>query len=564
MMKPEHLKSSPQQELLSLVSSLVDGSIDESDQLRLAELLCNDERRKLYLQYCDLHTDLFLQSGQSVQPVWPAGSSAAAALSPRRPWVGRVAILALVYVACMTIAALTLYALQQKNRQPAIAGKPVEEQAVGYAVITGQANAVWDDGMVIKNGTLIPEGKLKLNSGIVQLELFSGVSVIIEGSAEFAIESPMEMSVIRGRLRAHVPEPARGFVLRTNEGKLVDLGTEFAIDASLGKSDIHVLDGEVEWQPNSTTSPDDSANAAQRIFQGQAMRWTPDGLGIDLETTSQKFLGTVELRDKLSAARESKRIRWQQFCESLQDDPRLLAWFQTGATEAWSRRLPNLADAGAFAAGDGAVVAAARTTDRWGRAEHALDFSPTGSRVRLSVTGSHSALTLCCWVRINSLDRWYNSLFLTDGHDLHEPHWQIMDDGRLFFSVKKRDKFDHRKGELAKHIFYSPPFWNATLSGQWLMITTVYNPTEKVVTHYLNGETLSEELIPDEYLVEQISIGNASLCNWGLPELGWIAGQPDESRFAVRNLNGSMDEFVLFNAALPANEIREMYEYGKP
>ena len=57
----------------------------------------------------------------------------------------------------MTIAALTLYALQQKNRQPAIAGKPVEEQAVGYAVITGQANAVWDDGMVIKNGTLIPE-----------------------------------------------------------------------------------------------------------------------------------------------------------------------------------------------------------------------------------------------------------------------------------------------------------------------------------------------------------------------------------------------------------------------
>ncbi|MEO8270637.1 MAG: hypothetical protein ABI557_13020, partial [Aureliella sp.] len=56
-------------------------------------------------------------------------------------------------------------------------------------------------------------------------------------------------------------------------------------------------------------------------------------------------------------------------------------------------------------------------TDRWGRNDSALDFSPIGSRVRVEVPGSHHGLTLNCWVKINSIDRWYSSLFLTDGHD---------------------------------------------------------------------------------------------------------------------------------------------------
>ena len=166
-------------------------------------------------------------------------------------------------------------------------------------------------------------------------------------------------------------------------------------------------------------------------------------------------------------------------------------------------------------------------------------------------------MTFYCWTRIDSLDRLYNSLFLTDGHELHEPHWQIMDDGRLFFSVKKRDLFDRSRGEKDKHIFYSPPFWNTSLSGRWLMIATVYDSQRRMVTHYLDGELLSEEAIPEEYLVTNIRIGDASLCNWGLPER-------DQPRFAIRNLNGSLDEFLLFSAALSTDEIRRLYANGQP
>ena len=89
------------------------------------------------------------------------------------------------------------------------------------------------------------------------------------------------------------------------------------------------------------------------------------------------------------------------------------------------------------------------------------------------------------------------------------------------------------------------------------MISTVYDVENRLVNHYLNGKQLSQESIPEEYLVEQVKIGNASLCNWSEPERA-------EPRFAVRNLNGSLDEFAMFNAALPAEEIQEMYENGRP
>jgi hypothetical protein len=36
------------------------------------------------------------------------------------------------------------------------------------------------------------------------------------------------------------------------------------------------------------------------------------------------------------------------------------------------------------------------------------------------------------------------------------------------------------------------------------------------------------------------------------------------ANFAVRNLNGSMDEFAIFKAALTSSEIGDIYRHGKP
>ena len=168
-------------------------------------------------------------------------------------------------------------------------------------------------------------------------------------------------------------------------------------------------------------------------------------------------------------------------------------------------------------------------------------------------------MTFACWVKIDSLDRWYNSLFLTDNYNQGEPHWQILDTGQLFFSVRhKADDVDGTpiKGRTHQEVL-SPSFWNPSLSGRWIHLATTYQSDVGKITHYLNGEVLHEEKIAEDLLVTTTRIGAASICNWSIPI------KPD-AEYAVRNLNGSMDEFMIFSAALDKKEISEIYENGKP
>jgi hypothetical protein len=129
-----------------------------------------------------------------------------------------------------------------------------------------------------------------------------------------------------------------------------------------------------------------------------------------------------------------------------------------------------------------------------------------------------------------------------------------MNDGRLFFSVKKRDTWPKRQD---KHVAYSPSFWDPSMSGKWFQIATVYNVEEQTTTHYVNGRPISEDRISDEFIVDTVRIGAASIGNWNEPTRG-------DPNFALRNLNGAIDEFAIFSEALSASEIAALYEKGRP
>lgn len=117
--------------------------------------------------------------------------------------------------------------------------------------------------------------------------------------------------------------------------------------------------------------------------------------------------------------------------------------------------------------------------------------------------------------------------------------------------------------DLPKHNrrFYSEPFWDPTMSGRWFFLaTTVDRNTSgvsgKSVTHFINGEpvgfsggTNMNKPLP------RMRIGEADLGNWSEPI--W----PD---VAIRTLNGRIDEFAIFREALSPEEIRSLFEIGKP
>ncbi len=90
------------------------------------------------------------------------------------------------------------------------------------------------------------------------------------------------------------------------------------------------------------------------------------------------------------------------------------------------------------------------------------------------------------------------------------------------------------------------------------MLATTYDVDSQRVTHFLNGEPISSEEIPDEWLVDNIKIDSGSICNWSEPMYR------TDPNFVVRNLNGNLDEFAIFSGELSQQEVLTLYQTGNP
>lgn len=516
------------------IDELIDGSISEAEFLKLeAEMRVSPEARQAY------YARLKLGDALNREAIRLAPEEVGGVTSFWKPvFSGLSGIAAIIAVVLMGV-----FGWRLGVDIATVDSSELEPIASGYAVLAEYSEAVWENQPNLDRGDLLPPGLLRMESGIAQLELFSGVTVIIEGEAEFEIHSPMEMTVLKGRIRALVPTAAHGFKVSTLSGDVIDLGTEFALDVTSSHADMHVLEGEIEWHPN--------LKQKQLLTNGESLRWTALGQPESVGYEPGHFVGLADFERRFISQRRERRQSWSESTARMGADPRLIAYYPMNQTAGWGRQLKDESGSGL----DGTVVSARHAVDRWDHPGSALNFSPTGSRVRVSVPGEHHSMTFYCWARIDSLDRMYNSLFLTDGHELNEPHWQIMSDGRLFFSVKRRDAEPGTGKD--KHIAYSPSFWDPSQSGKWFQIATVYDVDGQTTTHYVNGKPISQDRISDEYIVDTVRIGPASIGNWNEPTKG-------DPHFALRNLNGAIDEFALFSEALSAIEIAELYQKGRP
>jgi hypothetical protein len=198
---------------------------------------------------------------------------------------------------------------------------------------------------------------------------------------------------------------------------------------------------------------------------------------------------------------------------------------------------------------------------RFGTPSTGLDFHRPGSRARVRIDGTFRAFTFAAWVKIDSLPHLYNALFMGDGYENGEPHWQIRDDGCLMFSVMIDDTPGSGEGDRPDarlhRLYFSPPVWDASKSGQWMHLSAVYDPLTHQVVQYVDGEEVARERIEEKFQTELLHIGPAEIGNWGQP-------LRDSPWFAVRNLNGTMDELAVFDAALSSAEIKSLYQQGKP
>jgi hypothetical protein len=449
-----------------------------------------------------------------------AGASAAPAAPVLRPVLRRArwlpVALAAAAAACVTLAGTWLI-------RPT---HDAEATTNAVAVLMRGVNAEWEGGSPLV-GTPLTPGPLRLKRGLAQIEFYQGARVTLEGPAELELLSASEARCTSGRLSAHVPPQARGFRIQTPKGTVVDLGTDFGLDLNTPEAQVHVFKGEVELHPD--------GSAMQPLKEGEAMLLADTARRL---AADQRAFASLENLDERTA--ESQRMAfegWLQNAATWNADPALLLRldFQDASQ---TRTLANhaLLSAGVPA---GSIVGCQWTQGRW-PGKRALEFRNVSDRVRLSIPGEHEALTLAAWVRVDGLDRAYNSLFMVEGYKDGAVHWQITRDGKLRLGLAGR--LGHPSRDHDTEAILTPERF-----GQWLHLTTCVDPVAKEVRHYLNGSLAARVSRP---VMFPLRMPLAELGNWN--------NGGHEGATAIRHFSGLMDEFLLFRRVLSETEIHRL------
>lgn len=424
--------------------------------------------------------------------------------------------------ACVTLLATWLWqALEGK-------GGPTEEEptTTAVAVLSRAVNLQWE-GQAHLPGTPLVPGVLRLKSGLVQIEFYQGARITLEGPAELRLISSNEAACSRGKLSAHVPPQARGFRVHTPRGTLVDLGTDFGLDLTAAEPAVHVFKGEVEFHP------DDSP--MRQVLAGEARALGDPSQALAARPEDFSSLGELEARTA-----ESQRLAFESWigrASRWNEDPSLLLRldFQDNTL---TRSLRNHA-AHAPAVPEGSIVGCEWTEGRW-QGKRALQFRNISDRVRLSVPGDYASITLCAWVRVNGLDRAFNSLFMSEGFRDGAVHWQITRGGALRLGIASRSGHPSQD-------YDTPLLFTAERFGQWLHLATVFDAAAGQVRHYVGGALVATEKVRNLFPLHP---GMAELGNWN--------DRPRGDRVAIRHFSGAMDEFLLFQRPLEAQEIAEL------
>lgn len=520
----------------ALCDELVDGVISVDRHAELEDWLLADEAaRRHYVKVMALSASLHEYAGEFESEEGGESMVKFQQSGEKRHWPWR----ARLSLAAALVASLFLGVMLVREEGGRSQRSEVRNQDDGVAVLTRASRLEWADGATeYRPGDRISVGEVRIVSGMVQIEFYSGATVILEGPAHLDIRSANEAFCHYGKVRGNVPPQAIGFTVKTPDYDLVDLGTEFGISVDKkGLSEVHVFDGEVELRAAGETT--------KSLSEGDAMRLGSSGAGEAIEMDSALFPQSSLLDDVDGSRAELRFKQWRTFSKKLKNDPSLIAYYTFEPERSWDRVLHNQGQSEEPGL-NGAIVGAKWTTGRW-PGKQALDFKSPADRVRLILLGEFRALTYGAWVRIDGMDRLWSSLLLTDDWRPGSPHWQIERTGEMILGLSSKG---------GHHNFYSQKEIGFKDLGRWMFLATVFDPDKLEVRHLIDGGLVSREPIVDLEKKVPLKFGAMEMGNYHPPE---AIGAKN-----IRNFNGRIDEFMLFDRALSDAELNEIFQVGRP
>jgi ferric-dicitrate binding protein FerR (iron transport regulator) len=552
-----------QGERRKLISDWLDGRLSEAHRELLdTELKNSREAREEFLEMSSLDLSLREFSQRLANP-WITASAAEDRLSNFQPdsfeklvYIGKTKRLkslatwgGILATCAATALALVFWTpwFASPNQIAADTGQKDGHEELSSrvcAMVTLSEETILKDGPLARSS--VEPGSFMVEHGLAKLDFLSGATVFVEGPAVIQIKSAWEMSLEHGRLRANVPQVARGFIIHGPKVRVEDLGTEFAMNVAESSDEclIKVFDGEVIAHVENGPSVN--------ILEGkQAVSSETSPLALTDQAAS--YL-EIKKRDWIGRNDKSAKAAWAEWLTKIQMDPRLVVQMMP-TQEPVDASQPSIALTGSAKNKIEPMAIGLRASPgRWSGST-GWSFKRPEDRIRFQISEELQGLTLACWIRVDALDKKYNSIFLTDGYESGEPHWQLVDDGSLMFSIIYLSP-DFDGPSRRNQIFVTPKLIDKQQMGAWYHLAVTYSNKTGEVCQYCNGKLVSKEVSELFVPSRPIRIGVCEIGNWGVPL--------SAHEFPLRNLNGTVDDFMIFREPLPAAEIADMVRLSKP
>jgi hypothetical protein len=399
-----------------------------------------------------------------------------------------------------------------------------------YGQITDHYQAVFQDSKSgVSRGQNLDSEPLKLDKGMIEIQMNSGSIVRVEAPAEIRLENSNQVFLIQGKLTANVPHQAIGFIVRTPSASIVDYGTEFGILVDqYANTEAHVLKGQVEMRLGSNIRVFDKTI---RLLACQAGRASGQKLTTIPAVPSQfayempsAFEANAMKLDPLFYFR-FKENNIHTFCE-ITGKP--------GLTIAMDQELPLIS---------GPLLDS-------GRSGYSLKMEGTAGFAVSNVfpvcrfeTGD---FTVAGWVRFDKIQKqviWSNLVVgntSTSGVKDKDSYYRVLwinDQGRLEHTAyySERDVPSRKVNTIVSSATLEP--------NKWYFIT-VTHAAKKLKLMYINGELTAQSSTEQNGLLEKYTE-----LTFGRPFEGLAGG-----------LGGAISEILFYNRELTDKEIQKLYQ----
>lgn len=137
-----------------------------------------------------------------------------------------------------------------------------------------------------------------LQEGVVKIDYDDSIRVIIEAPAEFELQASALLKLNYGRLYTQVGASGRGFTVDTPASRVVDLGTEFGIQANVdGSTQLHVVKGKATLFAGGAQQ----AKSVISVEAGRAKYVDGQGLGVkDIALQEETFVRNINSLAKMA------------------------------------------------------------------------------------------------------------------------------------------------------------------------------------------------------------------------------------------------------------------------